>query len=245
MKKIDLTLTEAYVNSHITTFHQSRIRLLGELTLQKLLQKNPYLFRAKNLLTAQELVLSLLDAFLSSSEEKLFGDFLEGLAIHVASQTVDGRKSASPGIDLEFEREGTIHLVSIKSGANWGNSSQYTALKGYFQKAVTRLKQSQVTIHVQPVLGICYGKTRTSHLNGYLKVVGQSFWYLLSNDSELYKKIIEPIGYNANLHNQAFEYEKAAVVNRVCHEFIEDFCFSSGKIDWNKLVEHNSKNMAK
>lgn len=243
MKKIDLHLTETYVNNHITTFHQSRIRLLSELSLRKLLQKNPYLFRAKNLLTAQELVLSLLDAFLSSSEEKQFGDFLEGLAIHVASQTVDGRKSASPGIDLEFENEGVIHLVSIKSGVNWGNSSQNTALKGYFQKAVTRLKQSQVAVHVQPVLGICYGKTKTSYLHGYMKVVGQSFWHLISNDVDLYKKIIEPIGYNSNVHNQSFEMEKAAVVNRVCHEFIEDFCFSSGKINWDKLVEFNSKNM--
>jgi len=45
------------------------------------------LFRAKNILTAGELMEGLRDAFLSSSEEKLFGDFLEDLAVFVAKQT--------------------------------------------------------------------------------------------------------------------------------------------------------------
>jgi DNA modification methylase len=35
-------------------------------------------------------------------------------------------------------------------------------------------KQSKRAANVQPVLGICYGKTRTSYLRGYLKVVART-----------------------------------------------------------------------
>lgn len=113
----------------------------------------------------------LLDAFLSSSEEKLFGDFLEALAIFVASQTCNGHKSTAPGVDLEFVNKEVHYIISVKSGPNWGNSSQQNKLEEDLQKAVRRVKQSQLGKNIQPVLGICYGKTRTNYLRGYLKVI--------------------------------------------------------------------------
>ena len=94
-----------------------------------------------------------------------------------------------------------------------------------------------------PVLGICYGKTRTSYLRGYLKVVGQNFWYLISQDENLYIDIIEPIGYRAKEHNEAFHEEKARVVNRFTKEFIEQFCNHTGAIEWAQLVEFASGNL--
>lgn len=76
MKPLNLSSVKNHVNEHIVDFHQRKLKSLEELKLEKLLTKNPYLFRAKNLVTPQELVDDLLTAFLSSSEEKLFGDFL-------------------------------------------------------------------------------------------------------------------------------------------------------------------------
>ena len=102
MKPLNLNLVKDYVNEHIVDFHQRKLRSLEELKLEKLLTKNPYLFRAKNLVTPQELVDDLLTAFLSSSEEKLFGDFLEGLALFIAEQTCNGHKSTAQGVDLEY-----------------------------------------------------------------------------------------------------------------------------------------------
>lgn len=242
MNPLNLDDVNLYVNEHIVDFHQRRIKSLEELKLNKLLKKNPYLFRAKNILTASELVEGLLDAFLSSSEEKLFGDFLENLAIFVAGQTCNGRKSTAPGVDLEFEDRGVHYIVSIKSGPSWGNSSQQSKLADDLQKAVSRLKQSHLGINVQPVLGICYGKTRTGFLRGYLKIVGQNFWYLISHNEHLYAEIIEPIGYRAKEHTESFNQQKAGVVNRFIKEFVERFCDESGIIDWEKLVEFNSGN---
>ncbi len=69
-----------YVERNIGSFHVKRLQNLDELKLHKILKrKNPYLFRAKNILTAQDLVKVLLDAHLSSQEETIFGDLVRML----------------------------------------------------------------------------------------------------------------------------------------------------------------------
>ena len=82
----------------------------------------------QNILTAENLVRTLLDAHLSSQEETIFGDFLEGLAIFINAIVYGGRKSAAEGIDLEFDKEGiNLHLNLGKNfvlmeeliGRNW------------------------------------------------------------------------------------------------------------------------------
>ena len=164
MNPLDLELVRQYVNENIDDFHQRRLRSLEQLRLSVLLKKkNPYLFRAKNLKTANDLIQNLLSAFLSSAEEQLFGNFLEGLAIFIAEITCNGHKSTAPGVDLEFFNQGTHFVASIKSGPNWGNSSQQRRLGQDLVEAVGRLKQSHRRHSVQAVLGICYGKTRTAY----------------------------------------------------------------------------------
>lgn len=57
MKKLDFKIVCDYIESNIGIFHQKRIESVAKLKLKEVLQrKNPYLFRAKNLLTAQDLV---------------------------------------------------------------------------------------------------------------------------------------------------------------------------------------------
>lgn len=242
MNPVDLDALNQYVNEHIGEFHHRKITALESLSLRKLLRKNPYLLKAKNIGTAEQLVTALLEAYMSSSEEEIFGDFLEKLAVFVAQQTCNGHKSAAPGIDLEFFNKGVHYIVSIKSGTNWGNSSQQDKLEQDFKTATARLKQIDRNAHIQPVLGICYGKTRTSHLRGYMKVVGQNFWFLISENKDLYTDIIEPIGYHAQEHNARFAMERNNLINRLMLPLLQEFCDSSGAINWRKLVEHNSGN---
>ena len=46
-----------YVSGNISAFHETRLARLEELKLNKILKrKNPYLFKAKNVLTAEALV---------------------------------------------------------------------------------------------------------------------------------------------------------------------------------------------
>lgn len=243
MQKVEISEINNYVNENIQCFHTTRLECISSLKLSKLLRKNPYLFKAKNINVASDLIGSLLDAFLSSSEEKIFGDFLEGLAVFITSKTSNGHKSSANGIDLEILRDNKHYLVSIKSGTNWGNSSQQKRQIEDFNKASAILRQLDRSLNVQAILGICYGKTRTSYLHNYWKLVGQNFWFFISGMESLYLNIIEPIGYKAKEHNEKYLNEKSKITNRFTKEFIEKFCNNNYEIDWNKLVNFNSGNL--
>ena len=122
----------------VTPFYLRRLEGLQAIRLQAVLKrKNPYLFKAKNIEKTGDLAQSVVDAFLSSQEETLFGDLMESFAIYVASTLWNGHKSKRVGLDLEFEREGKYYIVEIKSGVNWGNSSQIKRMKENF--AVARI----------------------------------------------------------------------------------------------------------
>ncbi|MBI5723944.1 MAG: cytosolic protein [Planctomycetes bacterium] len=232
-----------FVNGNIDTFHKNRLNKITGLKLTNILKrKNPYLFRAKNVITATDLVSSILDAYLSSSEEELFGEFLEELAIYVAEITSGGHKSAAEGIDLELTRDGVKYIVSIKSGPHWGNSGQYANLRQTFAAAKRILSQSKRMLPVQPVLGICYGKFRTVDNGKYIKIGGQNFWEFISSDPNFYIDIIEPLGYEAKKHNENYLREKANTYNRFAKDFLNEFCLPDGQIDWPKLIKFNSGN---
>src|SRR3989338_3219861 len=182
----NLRQVKEFVNKNIDEFHGNKLRIIKGLDLKKVLRKkNPYLFKAKNLTLAADLVKDILDAYLSSSEEKIFGDFLENLAVFVARIAHKGWKSSATGIDLEFVKSGVHYLVSVKSGPNWGNSSQQKKQETDFQTALKVLKQSKQSLNVQPVLGICYGRARDTYKRGYLKLEGQSFWNLVGRSRSL------------------------------------------------------------
>ena len=241
---LDRKALEEFVNAEIVHFHSRRLARLEEIQLSDVLKKkNPYLFRAKDIVTAGQLVSSILDAFLSSSEEKFFGDFLEALAVFVAHQTCAGKKSSAQGIDLEFDRDNTRFLVSIKSGPNWGNSSQQSRLRDDFLRAKRVQGQSHSDLHIQPMLGICYGRIATRDNGLFIKIVGQCFWHFLSGDPDLYIEIIEPIGHEAKKRNADFSRKKGNITNLFTAKFIAGFCRADGSIDWPKVVAFNSGNL--
>lgn len=240
MTPIPLSEVAQFVEENIGRFHERRLERLQNLKLKEVLKrKNPYLFKAKNIHVAHDLVKSLLDAFLSSQEETVFGEFLEQLAIFVCKRVYGGRKSSSEGIDLEFEKDGVVYLVSVKSGPNWGNSEQIKKMRLAFQKATKALRTNQPKINVQAVNGCCYGKGY--HDRGdYIKMCGQEFWTFISGNERLYLDIIEPLGHRAKDRNEAFQREYARIINLFTDEFSRDFC-QDGIIDWEKLVAFNSE----
>lgn len=241
MKKITDQQITAYVEANIGAFHSKRLEALEKLKLESLLRrKNPYLFKSKNITVASDLIRSLLDSHLSSQEETLFGDFLEGLAIHVAEIVHDGQKSAATGIDLEFSVNRVRYIVSIKSGPNWGNSSQITKMRENFVAAARLIRQGDRTAQVVAVNGCCYGRDARPDKGDYFKYCGQEFWQLLSNDRDFYQRIIEPLGHNAKQRNQDFVDRYGAVINQLSDRFMNLFCTGNGAIDWRKLVAFSS-----
>jgi len=214
---------------------------LTALKLKKVLRrKNPYLFKAKFVTNAPELVKLLLDAHLSSQEETIFGGFLEGLAVFICRRVFSGKKSSAEGIDLEFERDRIYYIVSIKSGPNWGNSSQIKKMRQNFTKAKRILGTNTSEKNIVAVNGCCYGQQNIEDKGDYLKKCGQSFWGFVSGDDNLYTKIIEPLGHRAKERNEEFQIEYGKVINRFTAEFIRVFCQPDGTILWEKLVQFNS-----
>jgi hypothetical protein len=172
MKLITQKEIAEYVEKNIPNFHQNRLEKLKKLKLKDVLKrKNPYLFKVKNITTASDFIKTILDAYLSSQEESLFGGFLEGLAIFICSNVYNGRKSSTEGIDLEFEKDKTKYIVSIKSGPSWGNSSQINKMRDNFRKAKRILGTSvSAGFHVIAVNGCCYGKDNVPNKGDYLKL---------------------------------------------------------------------------
>ena len=240
MKALNLNDVVEFVEHNIGDFHKRRADSLRRLKLSLVLErKNPYLFRAKNITTAQELIKLLLDAHLSSQEETIFGEFLESLAIFVCSKVFNGKKSSAEGIDLEFEREKIHYIVSIKSGPNWGNSSQVKKMIDNFKKAQRILRTSNSKENIQAINGCCYGRENQPDKNDYWKLCGQDFWEFISGNKRLYIDIIEPLGYKAKERNQEFSEEYGRILNLFTNDFFQNFC-TDGKIDWEKLIEFNS-----
>jgi hypothetical protein len=238
--KLSLKAIRRYVEDNIGSFHEARLRSLRELELKQILKrKNPYLFKAKHVIAAPELVKLLLDAHLSSQEETMFGDFLEGLAIHVCKLAYGGKKSSRHSIDLEFERDGIFYIVSIKSGPNWGNADQIRKMRENFARAIQEIQKSRPGIQVVAVNGCCYGQDAHPYKRDYLKYCGQEFWELISGREELYTQIIEPLGHRAKEKNEEFMEEYAKIVTTFTVEFAKEFC-TEGKINWVKLVKFNS-----
>ena len=253
-----------YVEANIQFFHQRRLENLQKLKLMDVVKKkNPYLFKAKNINTASEFVKTILDARLSSQEETIFGGFLEGLAIFICSRVYGGQKSSAEGIDLEFEKDSIRYIVSIKSGPNWGNSSQtivnikekavngerhtyvieliqVARLKDNFTKAKKILRTNTSSVNVVAVNGCCYGKDRKPDKGEYYKYCGQKFWEFISGNDNLFTDIIEPLGHQAKEKNEQFTKEYEKVINKFTLEFITTFCDADGNILWKEIVKFNS-----
>lgn len=213
-------------------------------------RKNPYLFKAKNIQTAGDFAKDILDAFLYSQEETIFGDLLENLAIYV-NKTIFGGYKAQKGkfksVDLIFKRDNKLYVVGIKSGPNWGNADQVSAMRKNFKKAKEILRDEGEIKPIIVINGCMYGRDNISlkkhkidsELN-YYKLCGQKFWELVSSDSQLYKKIIRPLDKEVKKRDDAFKELYIKKVNEMTGDIIDLF-HTKNLLDWNKVIEYVSK----
>jgi site-specific DNA-methyltransferase (cytosine-N4-specific) len=253
---------ERFLVEHVLTpFIEKRLTGIQQLSIDSILKsKNPYLFRAKNLEIAGELVKSVMDAYLSSQEETVFGNLLEDFAIYVSILRDGGFKRKPPlrSIDLEFRRNDAYYIVGIKSGTAWGNSDQISAMKTHFASARKWLREHEhVTLPIVAVNGCMYG-TESRPLKDilrvrgqanrpeepdrvYYKYAGQDFWDFLSGDDQLYQTIIVPFGKQAKEKDTQFREHYDRKLNQMTQEFMTRFLTSENAIDWGKLIDFVSK----
>jgi sugar phosphate isomerase/epimerase len=140
---------------------------------------------------------------------------------------------------LEFTHNDIVYIVAVKSGPNWGNSSQIKRMAENFKQAKRILRTGNSQLNVQAINGCCYGRTSKPDKGDYLKICGQEFWEFISANDRLFVDIVEPLGYEAKERNKQLLAEHARVLNLFTQEFMDDFCVD-GRIDWDKLVRFNS-----
>ena len=251
MKKLNYKeLNKFIVSDVIQPFYKIRLERLEFAKLANIAKrKNPYLFKAKNIETAGDFAKGLLDAFLSSQEETIFGDLMENLAIHICHQVFSGVKAEQGkyrSVDLIFERDGKIYIVGIKSGPNWGNSDQINIMKRNFKKAKALVRSEFRKKDLISVNGCMYGKDNAPHkVNkdpdlSYYKICGQAFWELVSGDNELYKKIIQPLDKEAKKRDEEFKNLYVKKINEMTKDIVELF-YKKDNLDWDKIIEYVSK----
>ncbi|MBA3075088.1 MAG: cytosolic protein [Anaerolineae bacterium] len=241
MVNLNLDEVREYIANHICDFQKARLQSLDNLQLLKILRnKNPYLYKAKDVDTPEQIVRSCIDAHISSNEETIFGNWLEGLAIFINSKVYGGWKSGINGIDLEFDLDHIRFLVNIKSGPHWGNSSQVKKMIADFSTAKRTLRTSNSKLDIVAVNGCCYGKEANSDKGDYFKYCGQEFWQFISGNANLYIEIIEPLGTEARKSSDDYSdlYRKRLI--HFSKEFNNSFTTNEDSIDWEKLVRFNS-----
>ena len=244
MNALDLGKVGEFIQANIgPQFHEKKLAKIRELTLNTIIRrKNPYLFRAKGSNSASDYIKAVLDASLSSGEESNFGDFIENVAIFVAGQVYDGRKSGIRGIDLEMEEGRRKYLVSIKSGPNWGNSGQRQDLVKSFQTATRILRTSNgaAEMEIQCVEGCCYGIDDAPVKTTHHRLCGQRFWRFISGGNDaLYRELVEPLGYEADVRAKDLQFAYDAKLNALTAAFVGEFC-DEGVINWDRLICFNS-----
>jgi hypothetical protein len=220
-------------------FYGALIKKMDEIDLQTIAKrKNPYLFRAKAMNGASQIIDAIMSAFLSSSEETIFGNaFIEPLAIAASG----GQKSIAEGVDIEADIDNIRYAIAVKSGTSVFNSSSKKRQEDNFLAAGKLARQAQQVF--VPIIGYSYGRKKESSRGKprvYSELAGQDFWYELTGDSEFYLKIIRHMGALPEKYIEDLETAYQNACNRLVREFTSEFCNEDGSIDWESLVTYNS-----
>lgn len=223
----------------LDNFYEALIKKLDALNIKTVMRKkNPYLFRAKSMNGAAQIVDAILSAFISSSEETIFGNvFFEPIATAASG----GQKALAEGIDIMVEKSDVIYAIAVKSGTSVFNASSKKRQEQNFASA--RKLAQQVQKRFEPIIGYSYGRRKMSGkglAKIYNELAGQAFWKELTGDDEFYIKLIRYMDKLPERYVEEFDMSYQNAANRLVKDFTAQFCNGDGSIDWEALIKFNS-----
>jgi hypothetical protein len=232
------TQLEKHIESCLEKFYENRLTALQKLSLKKVLKKkNPYLYRALGIEKASEIVEQIMAAFVTSSDETIFGNvFFEPIAKLVSTGCV----SPSEGVDFAVETPERYLAVAVKSGPNWGNADQHKRQSTNFDALRKRLYK--LNKEFDPLVGQAYGQQRSEPTDNsrFRRRSGQAFWREITGDPDFYLQLVRLMKDVPQRNRPKFRAEWDQAVNRFTRDFMAEFCRADGSIDWEKLVAFNS-----
>lgn len=228
------------VSQALNEFYLSLTKKLEKVNLNKILKrKNPYLYRAKGINNATQVVEVILSAYISSSEETIFGNtFFEPIALVVSG----GQKAVTEGVDITVDKDNTIYSIAVKSGTSVFNADSRKRQEQNFQSAQKRAQQAHKAF--LPVVGYGYGRKKITPEKEkfYKELAGKDFWEWLTGDPDFYTKIIGYMGTKPDEFAASFEDSYNRALNRMVRDFTIKYCKEDGSIDWDALIKVNSGN---
>lgn len=231
------------IASALENFYGSLINKIDAINIKDVMKsKNPYLYRAKSMQTSADIIESILQAFVSSSEETIFGNcFFEPIAIAASG----GTKSATKGVDIELHDTdiNTKFFIAVKSGTSIFNADSMKKQGENFEEAQRTLRTSGGRIGFSAIVGYAYGTKNESGRGKakiYEEVAGEEFWEALTGDKDFYTKIISYMDTLPEQYIDDYKTSYSKAYNRLVRDFSIEFCNPDGTINWEKLVEYNS-----
>ena len=232
---------ERCIGEQMVIYHERLTAALKEVTFEQLIEVNPYSFRLEQSGDIGRITLDSLNEFLRPVRDQLLEDVLKEIAIFAAGQVFGGSRSSLPGMDVEFVNRGTHYAVAIELGPERAGSSGPRMPAQEIRDAVVRSENT--LLPVQPTLGVCWGKTPASYLpDGTLRVEGQKFWYLVSDDPYLHIDLVKPLRRQVLRNNEGFRLARDRATMRLFMKFYELFCGRSSTVKWGRLAQFTSGN---
>lgn len=239
-------ILEKEVGRLLAILYGKRFAALDKLSLSRLLDKNPYLYRALGYSDSSEFMMQLMVAFISSSDETIFGnDFLEPLAIFAARQANQHGDiertvtvGAGAGQDIAIETATSYLAISVKSGKHIFNSQSTKGQSSESTALHSRLKKLNKSI--RSIIGYGYGRKLQRKASQHEKFAGQLFWQLLTGESDFYLRLSAAMETFAGEHGAAYKTTFELKHQQLLREFMIDYVDASGHILWQKIVEFNS-----
>lgn len=240
-EKVQKAIAEA-----LESFYKSLIAKIDSININDIIKsKNPYLYRAKAMNKAYDIINSILQAFVSSSEETIFGNvFFEPLAIAASN----GKKSLAEGVDIDISDDSAKlqYAIAVKSGTSVFNADSKKRQADNFARA--RKLAAQGHYNFSAIVGYAYGTKQESDRGSakiYIELAGEEFWTMLTGDKDFYKKIITFMGELPEKYVDDYNVSYDKACNRLVRDFSREFCNEDGSIDWEKLVDFNSGSPAR
>lgn len=234
INKLNLADIQNYIHENIKYYYISQTSTLDKINIKHLIKrKNPYMFLMNGYNSPSEYIKNALDSYIHHSDETLFGEWVEKLAIHINHLVYGGIKSKLPEVDLEFTDpiNNIDYYVSIKSGPYWANSSHTKKMVETFNE-LNRVHSTNIKLFVN---GCIYGHELTPDKGTHLKYCGEQFWRLISNDYDnLYVTILDIINSESYQKDIYFNSQYNLIYNKLLSEFIFKF---GDVIDPAKLME--------
>lgn len=223
---------------------------LSELTLRKLLQKNPYLYRSIGVNSASDYISAALDAFISSSDETIFGnEFFEPLAKWAAEEAFRDQKDITvqvgggSGFDISIESPKEYRAIAVKSGKNIFNVQSGKQQNTEFSALQARIRKEKKVFH--PIIGFGYGRKKQKKSNPEtIKLAGQAFWEEITGEANFYVRMSSALGNKPIQLATEFKlaYDKSR--NKLEKEFHMQYTDSNGGVGWENVIAFSSAKVA-